>query len=123
MTDSPENAPDKPTDITVHFEKGIPVKVVTPEKTYTDSVELFTALNKLGYINGIGRIDIVENRFIGLKSRGCYDSPAMTILRLAHLDLEGLVMDAQVRSIRDQFVTHHWSYQVWPLTPVLIDNV
>lgn len=113
MTDSPEQAPDSPTDITVHFEKGIPVKVVTPQRTYTDSVELFNALNKLGKINGIGRIDIVENRFIGLKSRGCYDSPAMTILRLAHLDLEGLVMDAQVRSIRDQFVTHFWSYQLY----------
>ena len=71
MTEDPLNAPDKPTDITIHFDKGIPVKLVTPEKTYTDSVELFTALNKLGYIHGIGRIDIVENRFIGLKSRGC----------------------------------------------------
>ena len=51
----------------------------------------------------------LKNRFIGLKSRGCYDSPAMTILRLAHLDAESLVMDGKVRSIRDQFVTHHWS--------------
>jgi argininosuccinate synthase len=113
MTNSPLNAPNEPTDITIHFEKGIPIKVVTPEKTYTDSVELFVALNKLGYTHGIGRIDIVENRFIGLKSRGCYDSPAMTILRDAHLDIEGLVMDAQVRSIRDQFVTHNWSYQLY----------
>lgn len=113
MTDSPLNAPNEPTDITVHFEKGIPTKVVTPEKTYTDSVELFTALNKLGCIHGIGRIDIVENRFIGLKSRGCYDSPAMTILRLAHLDLEGLVLDGKVRSLRDQFVTHNWSEQLY----------
>ena len=50
-----------------------------------------------------------KNRFIGLKSRGCYDSPAMTILRLAHLDAESLVMDGKVRSLRDQFVTYHWS--------------
>jgi hypothetical protein len=113
MTQSPLNAPNEPTDITVHFEKGIPVKLVTPEKTYTDSVELFVALNKLGYTHGIGRIDIVENRFIGLKSRGCYDSPAMTVLRLAHLDLEGLVMDTQVRNLRDQFVSHNWSYQLY----------
>ena len=113
MTQSPQAAPDKPTDITIHFEKGIPVKLVTPEKTYTESVELFTALNKLGHTHGIGRIDIVENRFIGLKSRGCYDSPAMTVLRLAHLDLEGLVMDTAVRSLRDQFVTHNWSYQLY----------
>jgi argininosuccinate synthase len=113
MTQSPLVAPDKPTDITIHFEKGIPSKLVTPEKTYTDSVELFVALNKLGHMHGIGRIDIVENRFIGLKSRGCYDSPAMTVLRLAHLDLEGLVMDTQVRNLRDQFVSHNWSYQLY----------
>lgn len=113
MTDSPLNAPSEPTNITVKFEKGIPVAVVHGDKTYTDSVELFTYLNKLGFTHGIGRIDIVENRFIGLKSRGCYDSPAMTILRLAHLDLEGLVMDAQVRSLRDQFVSHNWSYQLY----------
>lgn len=52
---------------------------------------------------------MIQNRFIGLKSRGCYDSPAMTILRLAHLDAESLVMDGKVRSLRDQFVTHNWS--------------
>lgn len=128
MTADPLNAPNEPADITIQFEQGIPTKLVTPEKTYTDSVELFNALNKLGYTHGVGRIDIVENRFIGLKSRGCYDcthypsspvthypvanhvlAPAMTILRAAHLDLEGLVLDGQVRSLRDQFVTHNWS--------------
>lgn len=113
MTDDPLKAPNTPVDITISFEKGIPTKVVAPEGTYTDSVELFTQLNKIGRVHGVGRIDIVENRFIGLKSRGCYDSPAMTILRLAHMDLEGLVLDTQVRSIRDQFVTHNWSYQLY----------
>ncbi|GAB1216050.1 hypothetical protein ATERTT37_005255 [Aspergillus terreus] len=113
MTQDPMNAPNEPTDITIHFEQGIPVKVVTPDATYTDPVELFNALNKLGNIHGVGRIDIVENRFIGLKSRGCYDSPAMTILRDAHLDLEGLVLDGQVRALRDQFVTHNWSIQLY----------
>lgn len=73
MTADPLTAPNEPDDITIHFEKGIPAKVVTPEREYTDSVELFYALNKLGYKHGVGRIDIVENRFIGLKSRGCYD--------------------------------------------------
>jgi len=109
MTDDPRNAPDTPVDITVKFEKGLPVKITTPEGDQTDSVELFRTLNKIGKQHGIGRIDIVENRFIGLKSRGCYDSPAMTILRLAHMDLEGLVLDGQVRALRDQFVTHTWS--------------
>ncbi|EAU36013.1 argininosuccinate synthase [Aspergillus terreus NIH2624] len=131
MTQDPMNAPNEPTDITIHFEQGIPVKVVTPDATYTDPVELFNALNKLGNIHGVGRIDIVENRFIGLKSRGCYDcrlqdfrgisvfetdnrvAPAMTILRDAHLDLEGLVLDGQVRALRDQFVTHNWSIQLY----------
>lgn len=109
LTQDPTKAPDTPQDVTIEFEKGLPTKVITPTKTVTDSIELFELLNKLGFDHGVGRVDIVENRFIGLKSRGCYDSPAMTILRLAHLDLEGLVLDAQVRSIRDQFVTHKWS--------------
>ncbi|KAJ9193588.1 hypothetical protein DTO166G4_2691 [Paecilomyces variotii] len=108
-TVDPRQAPDEPTDITISFEKGIPVKLVAQGKEITDSVEIFVALNEIGRENGIGRIDIVENRFIGLKSRGCYDAPAMTILRLAHLDAESLVMDGRVRSLRDQFVTHHWS--------------
>lgn len=109
MTDSPLNAPNEPTDITVYFEKGIPVKVVTPEKTYTDSVELFVALNKLGFTHGIGRIDIVENRFIGLKSRGCYETPGLTMLRAAHIDIEGLVLDREVRALRDQFTTFNYA--------------
>ena len=109
MTDDPLKAPDQPLDITIEFDKGVPVKVITPKGKATDAVELFTLLNTIGSQHGIGRIDIVENRFIGLKSRGCYESPAMTILRAAHLNLEGLVLDGQVRSLRDQFVTHHWS--------------
>lgn len=110
MTDSPLTAPDKPEDLTLTFKKGLPAKLVLPSgKTLTDSVELFVALNDLGRKHGVGRIDIVENRYIGLKSRGCYDSPTMTILRLAHIDLEGLVMDREVRALRDQFVTFTWS--------------
>ncbi|KAG6010522.1 hypothetical protein E4U21_005873 [Claviceps maximensis] len=107
-TVSPLKAPDTPLDITVHFDKGLPVKVVTPQKTVTDSLELFNLLNALGKEHGIGRVDIVENRFIGLKSRGCYDSPAMTILRLAHISIEGLVLDGRVRSLRDN-LSKQWS--------------
>ncbi len=73
MTEDPLKAPNEPTDVTLHFEKGVPVKLVTPDGTLTDSLKLFQALNKLCYTHGIGRIDIVENRYIGLKSRGCYD--------------------------------------------------
>lgn len=107
-TDDALTAPATPQFVTIRFEKGIPVKVSSEGKAYTDSLELFIALNAIGKAHGIGRIDIVETRFIGIKSRGCYDAPGMTILRLAHLDLEGLVLDARVRSLRDQFVTHSY---------------
>jgi len=80
MTLDPLDAPDKPYKFSIHFEKGIPVKVETEDgKVVTESVELFKLLNKIGHDNGVGRIDIVENRFIGLKSRGCYDTPGLTI--------------------------------------------
>jgi len=108
-TVDPRVAPDEPVDIAILFEQGLPVKLRVGDKEYTDSLELFITLNSIGKAAGIGRIDIVENRFIGLKSRGCYDAPAATILRLAHLDAESLVMDGRVRSLRDQFVTHHWT--------------
>ncbi|EGD84470.2 argininosuccinate synthase [Trichophyton rubrum D6] len=111
LTDDPRSAPDTPADLNIVFEKGIPVALIDPKtgnKT-TGSLAIFSALNEIGRVHGIGRIDIVENRYIGLKSRGCYDSPAMTILRLAHLDLEGLVLDREVRLLRDQFVTITWS--------------
>ncbi len=123
-TDDPLTAPNHPQEVTVRFEKGVPVKVTSEDREWTDSLDLFNALNAIGKKHGIGnrhpllkfstslivttgRIDIVENRFIGIKSRGCYDSPAMTILRWAHLDLEGLVLDGRVRSLRDQFVTQY----------------
>ncbi|KAJ9151902.1 Argininosuccinate synthase [Pleurostoma richardsiae] len=114
MTVDPQDAPDKPYHFTLFFEKGIPVKIVTEDKKEeTDSLEIFKLLNKIGHDNGVGRIDIVENRFIGLKSRGCYDTPGLTIARLAHIDLEGLVMDSKVRELRDQFCTISWSRQLY----------
>lgn len=87
MTADPITAPDAPEDINIEFAKGIPVKLTTlaDGKTYTDSVELFTKLNRIGFVHGIGRIDIVENRFIGLKSRGCYDCKAPSPLYLVTL--------------------------------------
>ena len=109
MTGDPLKAPNEPMAVTIQFEKGIPVKVDTPQGAISGAVELFTKLNELGSKYGIGRIDVVENRFIGLKSRGCYESPAMAILRAAHLNLEGLVMDKEVRKLRDRLVTTYWS--------------
>jgi len=109
LTASPESAPNTPEAISIEFKQGLPVKVTAGKQTFTDSVEIFLALNQLARKHGIGRIDIVENRFIGVKSRGCYESPAATILRVAHMDLEGLTLDRNVRSLRDQFVTVEFS--------------
>lgn len=102
-TVSPQNAPDKTTTIEIHFKDGIPTKVVNldDKTTKTKPLELFMYLNDLGAQNGIGRIDIVENRFVGIKSRGVYETPGGTILRAAHLDLEGVAMDREVMRLRD----------------------
>lgn len=116
LTQALENTPKQPERITITFTKGIPTTLLihpagtdakpsTEGKTITDSVEVFLALNALARNHGIGRCDIVENRFIGVKSRGCYESPAATILRKAHMDLEGLTMDRNVRALRDNFLT------------------
>jgi hypothetical protein len=76
----PIDAPNKPYEFSIYFEKGIPVKVITEDKKeVTDSLDLFKLLNKIGHDNGVGRVDIVENRFIGLKSRGCYDTPGLYV--------------------------------------------
>ncbi len=103
ITISPKDAPDNETLIEIHFKDGIPVKVVDQTNNVTKSrpLELFMYLNKLGSENGIGRIDIVENRFVGIKSRGIYESPGMTILHTAHMDIEGIAMDREVMRLRD----------------------
>lgn len=105
LTSSLENAPSTPETLSIEFKAGLPVKVIVGSETHLDPVEIFLVLNSLGRKHGIGRIDIVENRFIGVKSRGCYESPGATILRAAHIDLEGLTLDRNVRAIRDQFLT------------------
>lgn len=110
LTVDPLEAPDKPEDFSIVFERGLPVKLVTAaNKTITDAVELFLEANAIARRHGVGRIDIVENRFIGLKSRGCYETPGLTCLRAAHVDLEGLVLDREVRALRDQFVTFNYA--------------
>ncbi len=102
-TKSPKDAPDKETKIEIHFKDGIPVKVINKEDgtEKTDPLELYHYLNELGAENGIGRIDIVENRFVGIKSRGVYETPAATILRDAHMDIESIAMDREVMRLRD----------------------
>lgn len=102
-TVSPEDAPDKPTKIKIEFKNGIPVKVTNFEDNTikTDALELFEYLNELGRENGIGRLDMVENRFVGIKSRGVYETPGGTILHEAHKDIEGVAMDREVMRLRD----------------------
>lgn len=97
---TPEKAPDKPTYITITFEKGIPV-ALNGEKM--NGIDLITALNKIGGENGIGIIDMVENRLVGMKSRGVYETPGGTILYKAHADLEEITIDKE---------TQHFKYQV-----------
>lgn len=101
MTLAPEEATDTPEFITVSFKDGTPVKLKTDQGEFDDPLELFMECNKLGRKHGIGRIDIVENRFVGIKSRGVYETPGGTILREAHLDIEGIAMDREVMKLRD----------------------
>ncbi len=101
MTVDPTEAPDQPEFVTIAFVGGVPVRLTTDEGSWSDPLELFQACNALGRKHGIGRIDIVENRFIGIKSRGVYETPGGTILREAHLDIEGIAMDREVMKLRD----------------------
>ena len=95
---SPEQAPDKPTYVTIHFEKGIPTSL---DGEKMDGVKLIKALNNLGGENGIGLVDVVENRLVGMKSRGVYETPGGTILYHAHEVLETICLDKE---------TQHYKY-------------
>ena len=96
---SPEQAPDTPTYVTIHFEKGIPTAVDGKEM---ESVELVEYLNKLGGANGIGLLDIVENRLVGMKSRGVYETPGGAILYKAHDVLETITLDKESMHFKAQ---------------------
>jgi argininosuccinate synthase len=91
LTASAKDAPDKPAEVTIGFEKGVPVSL--DGQQMTSGVALVEKLNKLGGQHGIGRIDLVENRFVGMKSRGCYETPGGTLIMAAHRELEALTLD------------------------------
>jgi len=99
----PMDAPDKKTSLSVTFKDGIPVKVINMEdrKIYSNPLDIINFLNKVGGENGIGYLDMVENRFIGIKSRGVYETPGVTILFHAHRDIEGIAMDREVMKLRN----------------------
>jgi argininosuccinate synthase len=103
-TKSPLKASEKETIIEIEFTHGDPTRIVSEGKAITGPLRIMQFLNQVGAENGIGRIDIVENRFVGIKSRGVYETPGGTILHIAHRDLEGLTMDREVMHIRDSLI-------------------
>jgi argininosuccinate synthase len=100
-TISPEEAPDKATYITVDFEKGDAVAV---DGVKMSPATLLTKLNELGKANGIGRLDLVENRFVGMKSRGIYETPGGTILHVAHRGIEQITLDRGAAHLKDELM-------------------
>ena len=101
---SPEKAPDEPTYVTLTYEKGDIVAVDGERMSPASVMEL---LNKVGGANGIGRDDIVENRFVGMKSRGCYETPAGTIMLKAHRAMESLTLDREACHLKDELMPRY----------------
>ena len=101
---SPEAAPDKAEEIVIDFEHGDPVAI---DGVPLSPAKLLARLNELGGRHGIGRVDLVENRYVGMKSRGVYETPGGTILRQAHLALESLCLDREVLRLRDNLVPQY----------------
>ncbi len=104
LSRSPEKAPEKPTYVEIDFEKGNPT-AVNGKKMSPGA--LLAELNRLGGENGIGRIDMVENRYVGMKSRGVYETPGGTILHAAHKGIESITMDREVMHIRDSLIPRY----------------
>jgi len=106
LTNSIANSDENESLIEIHFKNGMPTKVKNMDdgKNISGALNLFRYLNELGNRHGIGRVDMVENRFIGIKSRGIYETPGATILWEAHRDLEGIAMDKEVMHIRDMLI-------------------
>ena len=101
---SPEQAPDRAEKVTIGFEAGNPVSV---DGERLSPATLMARLNTLGGRHGIGRLDMVENRFVGIKSRGVYETPGGTLLHIAHTDLEGLCLDRELMHLRDGLIPRY----------------
>ena len=99
MTVSPQDAPDQVESVTIGFEAGTPISINGQRRT---ALQMVTELNTIGGRNGIGRIDIIENRFVGMKSRGVYEAPGITILYAAHQAIEQLTLDRDLVHLRDR---------------------
>ncbi len=99
MTVSPQEAPDREESVTIGFESGVPVTLNGEKKT---GLQMVLELNEIAGRNGVGRIDIIENRFVGMKSRGVYEAPGMTALYAAHLAVEQMTLDRDLVHLRDR---------------------
>jgi len=104
LTVSPQDAPDEPTYVEVTFEQGDPVAV---DGEALSPAALMARLNEIGGASGIGRVDMVENRFVGIKCRGVYETPGGTILRVAHRAVESITMDREVMHLRDSLIPRY----------------
>jgi argininosuccinate synthase len=103
-TIDPQDAPDKPTTVEIEFERGDPVSI---DGKKLSPASLLTALNELGRANGIGRLDLVENRFVGMKSRGVYETPGGTILLGAHRAMESITLDRGAAHLKDELMPRY----------------
>jgi argininosuccinate synthase len=104
MTTDPAQAPDEPEHVTIRFERGVPVAV---DDDVLEPVPLLERLNALAGRHGVGRVDIVENRFLGMKSRGVYETPGGTVLYHAHRAVESITLDREVQHLRDELVPRY----------------
>lgn len=128
MITPPEKSPDRPIYIEIEYEMGNPVGLNGERLT---PIELFSRLNKIAGENGIGRIDIVENRYVGIKSRGVYETPAGTVLHIAHRAIESITLDREVLHLRDSWIPKYSElvyYGYWfsperEMLQVAIDNI
>ena len=105
-TIAPEDAPDKPTIFTLDFERGDPVAI---DGEALSPAAMLTKLNELGHDNGVGRLDLVENRFVGMKSRGVYETPGGTILLAAHRGIESITLDRGAMHLKDELMPKYAS--------------
>ena len=104
LTTAPELAPDEAENVTIGFSEGTPVAV---DGTFLDPVAILTALNEIGGRHGVGRIDLVEDRLVGMKSRGVYETPGGTLLYVAHSELEQLILDRRTLSAKDSIAPRY----------------
>jgi argininosuccinate synthase len=100
----PEKAPDKPLSVEISYEKGDPVAI---NNELLSPATLLTRLNQLAGAHGVGRVDMVENRYVGIKSRGVYETPGGTVLHITHRALESITLDREILHLRDSLITRY----------------